>query len=167
MAVVATFAIAADKIAETVAEIYNTSLVQPELTPRSKEELLALARGGNLAQVYVDGKLAGWGAFEPLIKNVHEVGLVYIKPEYRTTEVFNALMHVIGVRPEDKVAASYDPAYIRYVVRAWGGKYSSLAEVTWRSRGKFLTKRMNAASRKSIQNRMKDSKPKYVFIRGK
>jgi len=167
MAVIASFDIAANQIGAVVDEIYETTKKQPELTPRSKEELIALARDGNLALVYVDETLAGWGAFEPLVKNVHEVGMVYIKPELRTTEVFNALMNAIGARTEDKVAASYDPAYIRYVVRAWGGKYSSLLEVLWRSRGKFLTKRLNSQSRKAIQNRMKEKKPHYVFVRGK
>jgi hypothetical protein len=164
MAVRATFEIAGQDQAALIQEIFNTSQDQSELTPRSISVLRDLAQRQALAVVFVDQVLAGWAAVEPLARNLSEVGMVYVKPEFRGAAVFNKLMQVIAARPERMLLATYDKSLIRYVVSAWQAKQTNLFGAIVLSRGKFLTKRLNAASGKAIRNKLQKSKPLYAIV---
>ena len=164
MAVMATFEIPGHGLEHLIQEIFTTSQKQPELTPRSPEILRDLVKNENLAVIYVDGELAGWAACEPLTANVAEVGMVYIKPEFRSAAVFNELMQLISSRPEKMLLATYDRALIRYVVRVWKAKQINLLAAIILSRGKLITKRLNSDSRKAIRSKLQKSKPLYAIV---
>lgn len=164
MALTATFKVPSAELPAIVKEIFEVSSAQAELTPRSIERLTALAQAETLALVYQDQKLIGWAAIERLTKNLSEIGMVYIKPEYRSPEAFNALMQLVAARKDNYLLATYDQALIRYVKNAWQAKETNLFGAILRSHGKFLTKRMNSESRKSINKRLKHSKPSYAIV---
>lgn len=164
MALRAAFAIPGQDLEGLVKEIFTTSDSQPELTPRSAELLEKLAHAGNLAVIYVDDQLAGWAAVEPLTRKVAEVGLVYVKPEFRSAAVFQELMKLVAARPEKMLLATYDPALIRYVVGVWKAKPISLFGAILVSHGKFLTKRLDAESRKAIRNKLQKGKPLFAIV---
>ncbi len=150
--------------ADEVQAIYRATSELAELTPRSHETLEELAKGNRLAVIRVDGKLAGWAAVEPLTRNLSELGMVFVKPEYRGAESFDALIREVAKRSERILLATYNPALIRYAMRAWKGREIGLGTAIVLSRGKFLTKRLGASSRKSIQARLKTSRPRYALI---
>ena len=164
MAITATFKIASAKIPATVTEIFKVSSAQAELTPRSIERLTELAKAETLALVYQDQELIGWAAIEKLTNNLSEIGMVYLKPDYRSPEAFNALMQLVAARKDNYLLATYDQALIRYVKSAWQAKETTLFGAILRSNGKFLTKRLNSESRKSINKRLKHSKPSYAIV---
>lgn len=164
MAVKASFDIPPTKQKAIVQEIFQISSKQPELTPRNIETLIELANGGGLALVFVSDELAGWAAVEPLTDNLCEVGMVYVKPEFRSAEVFTALMNLVASRKERMLLASYDPALIRYVQTVWNAKKTNLLGAVIASRGRFITKRLNSSSRKAIQRKMQTGKPLFAIV---
>jgi len=164
MAITATFEIAPTTLLAVVKEIFEVTSAQAELTPRSIEKLTELAKANTIAVVYKDNSLVGWGAVERLTKNMSEIGMVFIKPEHRSAEVFNALMQLVANRKDTYLLATYDQALIRYVKTVWNAKETNLLGAIFLSHGKFLTKRLNSESRKSISTRLNDSKPSYAII---
>jgi len=61
------------------------------------------------------------------------------------------------------VFATYDPALIRYGERVWGCHPTSLFWVTLLSRGRFITKRLNANTRATVNSHLKDRKPLFAI----
>ena len=135
-----------------------------ELTPRPLETLHELAREGRLVLLHSDGKLAGWAAIERLTKNLSELGMVYIRPEYRSAKAFDTLIQEIAKRPERMLLATYTGAIMRYAGKVWKSREITLAKAIWISRGRFLTKRLNPESRESIQGRLASATPRYALI---
>jgi hypothetical protein len=164
MAITATFEIAPTKLPAVVKEVFEVTSAQAELTPRSIEKLTELAKANALAVVYKDNSLIGWAAVERLTKNFSEIGMVFIKPEHRSAEVFNGLMQLVAKRKDTYLLATYDQALIRYVKTVWDAKEINLLGAILLSHGKFLTKRLNSESWKSISTRLNDSKPSYAII---
>ena len=95
MAITATFQIEPALISHVVSQIHEVTAAEPGLTPRSIARLTELAQSEKLAVLFADGKLAGWAAVEKLTKNISELGLLYLKPEYRSAGNFNALAQLI------------------------------------------------------------------------
>jgi hypothetical protein len=164
MAITATFNIPKEQLVKVVTEIFEVTSKLAELTPRSLDTLTELAKTNALAVVYQGAEIIGWAAVEQLTNTLSEIGMVYIKPEFRSAESFNALMQLVSKRKDNYLLATYDQALIRYVKTVWNAKETNLFGAVIRSRGKFLTKRMNAASRASISSRMKTSKPSYAIV---
>jgi len=164
MAITATFEIEPTKLPTVVKEIFLVTSAQAELTPRSVEKLTALAKANTLAVVYMENMLIGWAAVEKLTKNLSEIGMVFIKPEHRSAEVFNALMQLVAKRKDTYLLATYDQSLIRYVKTVWNAKETNLLGAIVRSKGKFLTKRLNSESRRSIKTRLKETKPSYAIV---
>jgi hypothetical protein len=164
MAITATFEIEPTKLPAVVKEIFEVTSAQPELTPRSVEKLAELAKANTLAVVYKDNSLIGWAAVEKLTRGLSEIGMVYIKPEYRSAEAFNALMQLVAKRKDTYLLATYDQALIRYVKTVWNAKETNLLGAIVKSKGKFLTKRLNSESRKAIKTRLKETKPSYAIV---
>ena len=164
MAITATFQIDPEKLQTVVRQIYETTSALAELTPRSEERLTELANANTLAVVYKENEIIGWAAVEKLTKNMSEIGMVYLKPEHRSAEAFNALMQLVAKRKDTYLLATYDQVLIRYVKSAWKAKETNLLGAILRSRGKFLSKRLNSESRQSISTRLKHSKPSYAIV---
>jgi len=164
MAITATFEIEPTKLPAVVKEIFEVTSAQAELTPRSVEKLTALAKANTLAVVYKDKSLIGWAAVEKLTNNLSEIGMVFIKPEHRSAEVFNALMQLVAKRKDTYLLATYDQSLIRYVKTVWNAKETNLLGAIVRSKGKFLNKRLNSESRRSIKSRLKETKPSYAIV---
>ena len=162
MALTATFATPASQ--NVIAEILQVSQSQVELTPRNRTVLENSAKAGNLAQLYSDKQLIGWALIEPLTRNLAEVGLVFIYPEFRSAGSFNVLMKLIASRPERMLLATYDQNLIRYVCQAWEAKRLNLFQVAFISRGRFITKRLNRASLRAIGDKVKKNKPLYAVV---
>lgn len=164
MAITATFQITPAKLPQVVQEIFEVTSSQAELTPRSVEKLTELAKANTLAVVYDEDLLIGWAAVEKLTKNLSEIGMVYLKPEFRSAEAFNALMQLVARRKDTYLLATYDQSLIRYVKTVWNAKETNLLGAIIRSKGKFITKRLNSESRKAIKTRLKETKPSYAIV---
>ncbi len=164
MAITATFQITPAKLPQVVQEIFEVTSSQAELTPRSVEKLTELAKANTLAVVYDGDLLIGWAAVEKLTKNLSEIGMVYLKPEFRSAEAFNALMQLVARRKDTYLLATYDQSLIRYVKTVWNAKETNLLGAIIRSKGKFITKRLNSESRKAIKTRLKETKPSYAIV---
>ncbi len=164
MAITATFQITPAKLPQVVKEIFEVTSSQAELTPRSVEKLTELAKATTLAVVYDEDLLIGWAAVEKLTKNLSEIGMVYLKPEFRSAEAFNALMQLVARRKDTYLLATYDQSLIRYVKTVWNAKETNLLGAIIRSKGKFIAKRLNSESRKAIKTRLKETKPSYAIV---
>ena len=147
-----------------VNEIFKVTSTLVELTPRPLQTLKQLATEGRLVLIHSDGRLVGWAAIERLTKNLSELGMVYVKPEYRSARAFDALIQEAAKRPERMLLATYTGAIMRYASKVWLAKEISLARAILLSRGRFLTKRLGAKSRESIRGRMTKAKPRYALI---
>ncbi len=152
-----------DRFDETIDEIERMSLASKELTPRSRARLERAARQGNLVVAFSADTLAGWGIREPVSRNTSELGMTFVKPEYRDTDAFELLARELTNTKRKLVMATYRKDLQQYTIDHLGFKPSDLFEVIKVSRGGFLLKRMNPASRRSIQHRMRDSKPLFAI----
>jgi hypothetical protein len=149
-----------------VPEIYATSVSHPNLTPRTLDQLKAIASRGDIVLIKANEDLIGWGIREVLTKNLKEVGLMFIKPEFRTASAFAALARGLAADSGGLVLASYDPSLIRHAVLEFGFREANLIQVIIKSRGRFLAKRLSKDSRRAVAGHLKSSKPLFA-IRGK
>ena len=149
-----------------VTEIYETSVSHPNLTPRSLEELKAIAMRGDIVLIKANETLIGWGIREVLTKTLKEVGLMFIKPEFRSASAFSALAKGLAEDPGELILATYDPSLIRHAVLEFGFKEANLVQVVIKSRGRFLAKRLSKDSRRAVAGHLKEFKPLFA-IRGK
>lgn len=135
-----------------------------ELTPRPITVLRELAKDGRLVLIHSGGQLAGWAAVEHLTSNLSELGMVYVKPEFRSAEAFDALIQEIAKRPERMLLATYTGAIMRYAAKVWQAREIGLLKAILLSRGRFLTKRLNPNSRESIRGRLANANPRYALV---
>lgn len=145
-------------------EIHQVSTSQTSLTPRSIQKLRELNRDGDVLAAFVSGELAGWGLREPLGGSWFELGMLYVKPKFRALDVFLKLCPALVQKPGGYVFATYDKHLRRYALERWDFVDSSIWAVALRTRGRFITKRLDAQSRKSVSQKMKNSKP-LILIR--
>ena len=144
-----------------IAQIQAITANGHELTPRPDEKLRAALNNGELITVYSGLELVGWGLIEPLTKNCSELGLTYIKPSHRGSAAFELLSMRMTAIGGTLLFATYDAGLMSYATRLLGFRPSSLGEFLKVSRGRFVFKRLNRESRKSIRGRMRTAKPLY------
>ena len=163
MALVATaLSAAADNVA-TIQEICDRSASESSLTPRSLETLRAVANSGDLIVLLNDGSLAGWAIRERLTPKVKEVGLMFVKPEFRSPTAFALLAREVTNDPAELLFATYEPALIRFVIAELGFRASSLWQLTLRSRGRFITKRLSRETRAAVAEHTRTAKPLFAI----
>jgi hypothetical protein len=149
---------------EVLTAIFDVSVATPELTPRSRETLVDALADGRLVMAFVDGELAGWGLREPLGRNLVELGLTYTKPQFRSEPVLRGVAELLVAPGNSCVLATYEPRIIAYMVRRFGFRQCTLGEIVRRSRGRFLFKRFDRASRAAIRSRLKHRTPHYAIL---
>lgn len=164
MAVTIVTELPAETAANTLSEIHAISTATAELTPRSMAVLERALADGRLVIGFVDGTLAGWGLKEPLGRGVFELGMAYTKPEFRGFPVFVGVTQRLVAPGSTYVFATYDPKAVAYMRRRFGFRETTLGEVVRRSRGRFLLKRLDRASRRSIASRIATLTPKYAIL---
>lgn len=164
MALNATTVVPALQLGRVIDEVFAVSSAHSdEVTPRSHEALERLALQERLALVFDEDTLAGWAVIEPLTSGLSELGMTYVKPGFRKSEVFHSLIKLISRRPERFVFATYDPALIRYAERVWGCHRTNLLWVALLSRGRFISKRLDAKTRASVNAHLKERKPLFAI----
>jgi hypothetical protein len=146
-----------------VATISEESASVSELTPRSRESLERLARDGNIVIVRVDDELAGWGVREPLGRGVFELGMTYVRPTFRATDAFRRLAAEMVSATDEYLVATYKPELVDFLVREHGFRRSGLVEFVWRSRGSFITKRLDRASCTAVRDHASTGRALYVI----
>lgn len=147
-------------------EIHNTALTEAKLTPRSVESLRAVALAGDLVILNSDNSLVGWGIREELRPGLKEVGLMFIKPEFRSAASFILLARELANVRDSLILATYDAALIRQAVIEFGFREASLLQVIIASRGRFVTKRLNRSSRTAVAQHTKTGKPLFAIRDG-
>lgn len=163
MAVVVTTTLEPEDVDDVLSEINRISVKTHELTPRSVEALRGLLVQNNLVMVFVDGQLAGWGVREPLARGVFELGMTFVRPEFRSTTAFDRLAHELVSGNRTFLVATYKPELVRYLEREFGFRQSHLTEFIWLSRGRFLSKRLSRESRRAVRSHLKNAKPFYTL----
>ena len=148
---------------QVLSEVHETSLRQPDLTPRSLDVLRQVAQSGDLITLWSDGSLAGWGVRETLAPGLKEVGLMFVKEHYRSAPAFSELTRELGNDDAALIFASYDPALIRFVIAKHGFKPVSLFKVALVSRGAFIAKRLGKATRKAVREHTNRAKPLFAM----
>lgn len=132
-----------DVTSEDLDEIVQQLRDTTELTPRTRASLelnqVAVARDGN--------KMIGWLISEYLRRNVYEIGGAYINPSYRRQGIFSRLIDKLTLSNQTYIVASYSPYIINHFYNSHKFKKSSLLQVTFLSRGKFITKRVRSSLR--------------------
>jgi len=144
-------------------EIHTTVLAENSLTPRSVESLRAAAQAGDLVILNNDNQLVGWGIREELRPGLKEVGLMFIKPEFRSAASFILLARELANVSDGLILATYDAALIRQAVIEFGFREASLMQVIIASRGRFVTKRLNSSSRAAVAQHAKTAKPLFAI----
>ncbi|MEO0024706.1 MAG: hypothetical protein RL196_1147 [Actinomycetota bacterium] len=166
MALVATNKHDPSTLSALLTEIEQRVLAEPGLTPRSRRALQKVANSGDLILLWSEGNLAGWGVRERLAPSVKEVGLMFVKPEFRGAVAFAELARELTNDRATLIMASYDPALIRYVVAKCAFQRASLGDVALRSWGRFITKRLSKTARTAVRQHTSLAKPQFA-IRGK
>ena len=155
--------VSAERSPIVLAEVYRVSVESGELTPRSLKKLEKLLKQGRLVLAFIDDQLAGWVVAEKLAPGLSELGMAFVKPEFRNQPVFDALAHRAITNDEAFLFATYNPAMLRYVEREFGFVPVPLWRVALRSWGVFVFKRLGRVARNSVRERMKVSQPLFAL----
>ena len=153
----------ANRFDEIIDEIERVSHASKDLTPRSRARLERAAKHHNLVVAFDGNTVAAWGIREPIAPNVSELGITFVKPEYRDTNAFDLLAHELANTKRKLVMATYRKDLQQYTIDHLGFRTRTLNEVIKVSIGGFLLKRFNQASKRSIQNRMQATKPLFAI----
>lgn len=137
-----------------------------EVTPRSRLALEDAVRNNNLYLAFSDRELIGWALAEPLTNKVTELGMAYVKPAFRNDRVLHRLLGEVARRPERIIIATYSQNLLNYAKDTWNCDELTLFQVALVTRGRFITKRLNAETRKHVNAHMKAGKPKFAITRG-
>lgn len=150
-----------------IEEILNISNAQSnEVTPRPRFVIEQAARNNNLYLAFSGLELIGWALAEPLTKSVTELGMAYVKPSFRNERVLHGLLGEVAKRPERIIIATYSQPLLDYAKQTWNCQEINLFVVALITRGRFITKRLNADTRKHVNAHMKAGKPKFAITRG-
>jgi len=141
-------------LSDVLAEIARFAATEPALTPRPIEDLRAAASRGNIVVLR-----HGWAVREVLRPGLAEIGMMYIKPAFRTPAAFIRLARELTNVPEALILATYDSALLRLAVLEFGFREASLGQVIMRSRGRFLVKRLSAESRRAVREHTRTARP--------
>ncbi|MEY4450964.1 MAG: hypothetical protein RLZZ380_85 [Actinomycetota bacterium] len=153
-----------EKVVQIVNEIFEISSAQTqELTPRTKETLFALAESKRLITASLNGSLIGWVVVEKLEKDVSELGMAFVKPEFRRAGVLHKMLEEASKRPERLIIASYSSELIEFGIKHWGARKITLWQVALVSRGRFITKRLNPKTSSVVNKHLRDHKPLFVI----
>lgn len=149
---------------KVVSEVFTiTSELTKDLTPRSLETLFHLSNEKRLITAFQDDQLIGWAVVEKLTKSVSELGMAYVKPEFRRKGVLHRMLDEASKRPEILVLASFSPELIEYGVRRWDARRSSLWEVALISRGRFITKRLKSRTMRTVNKHLSERRPLFAI----
>ena len=140
-------------------EIYEISQSELGLTPRKLQTLKLLARDGHVIAAFKGDELVAWALREPLTKNCYELGMFFVKPKHRGLEVFLQICPALVTREGSYIFATYNQKLLDYAIKDWGFREATIAQVTLKSRGKFITKRLDKETRASVSRKMKQAKP--------
>ena len=138
-----------------------------EVTPRSRLALESAVRNNNLYLAFSGSNLIGWAIAEPLTKRVTELGMAYVKPEFRKERVLHGLLGKVAERPEQILIATYNDGLLEYAKATWNCQEITLLQVALKTRGKFITKRLNSETRKHVNAHLRAGKPRFAITRGK
>lgn len=153
----------AELIGETLLEIIQVTEETGHLTARSEDTLRKLLDNSRLAMVFDADVLVGWALREPLTKKLSEVGMAYVKPEYRGTPAFKMMTEEFAKNPESFVFATYNRFLIDYTVREFGFVEVDLKEVLRISHWRFLLKRIKPKTMFHIRKKLQEQTPIYAI----
>lgn len=153
-----------NRVEKVIDEISFTSSIEEKLTPRTKKSLYQRLNRRQLAIVLDDNDLVGWGVIEPLKAGWCELGMTFVKPQYRSTSAFRMLARELVLRKESVIFATYDKKLFDYVRREFGFRESNLKEVLKLAGNTFLLKRLNLEAIKSIRKRYAKQTPIYAVL---
>jgi len=148
-------------IVEEIVRVTNDH--SDELTPRSAETLMQLLAEQRLCLIFSGEVLAGWAVIEPLTKRLSELGMAYVKPEFRGVGVLRELLQLTAMRSERIVYATYSRELLDYSVASWGCTELKLWQVVLLSRGKFITKRLDRKTRATVRAHLDKRKPLFAI----
>ena len=152
------------KVEATIAEIVAVSnQYSDDLTPRSPETLRVLLSDKRLCLIYSDEVLAGWAVIEPLTRTLSELGLAFVKPEFRGMGVLRELLQLTAMREERIVYATYNRELLDYSIASWGCTELKLWQVVLLSHGRFITKRLDRKTRNAVKAHMEKRKPLFAI----
>lgn len=165
MALSVTSTVNVREIESILRDISSTAITEPGLTPRPIAVLRAAAVRNDLVVLLADGVLAGWGVRETLCPGLKEIGLLYVKPAFRSPSAFMLLARELAETPDALVLATYDPALLRLAITEFDFRPATLGRVVVQSSGKFITKRLTRASRRAVREHTREATPLFA-IRG-
>lgn len=166
MALSVTSTLNREAVESLVMDIAATALSEPGLTPRPIAEISAAAARGDLVVLHDDNVVAGWGVRETLRPGLKEIGLLYVKPTFRSPSAFMLLARELAAAPDALVLATYEPALVRLAITEFEFGPATLGQVVAKSRGQFLVKRLSRDSRRAVRDHTRNAKPLFA-IRGK
>ena len=155
----------ADSVIDEILKISDSH--SHEVTPRSRSVLENAVRNNNLYLAFSDRELIGWAIAEPLTNKVTELGMAYVKPEFRKEHVLHGLLGEVAKRPERIIIATYNENLIDYAKAAWNCDELSLLQVALITRGRFIAKRLNPETRRHVNAHLKIGKPRFAITRSK
>jgi len=100
---------------------------------------------------------------EPLSRNLSELGLAFVKPEFRGTGVLRELLQLTAMRRERIIYATYNRDLLDYSISSWGCTELKLWQVVLLSRGRFITKRLDSTTRSAVKSHLGKRKPLFAI----
>lgn len=149
--------------ANLAADMCETMQTVPSITPRSKQAIISLLKAGNIALAFDGDTLVGWLVAMPYSSRVQELGMAYIKPEYRGRGILNRMIKPLIDRHTISLAVTYELRLANLLIDRWGFAPSSLAHFAYCSRGLFILSRLRSVRAiRAVTSHITTRKPIYL-----
>lgn len=144
--------------------IYHVCQTNPNLSPRSKKEIINSYENGFLLIALDGSTIAGWVMRIPYTKNFQELAAGYIEERYQTRGIFTKLINTATLFTPLSLLVTFNISFAESLIKKGHCTKSSLLKAILLSRGIFLLSRINKKRLLAIQRHYKTSNAVYVLF---
>ena len=152
------------KAEEIINTILKISKTDPNLSPRTRSELVNTYKKRRLLIAMDSSTPIGWILRVPYSNNAQELAAAYVVEPDRSKGIFTKLLREAVKSAKISILVTFNKQLASYLINKLGFQESSFWEVIKISKGKFLIDRLNAERLIAIVKHFTKNSPTYLIF---
>ena len=145
-------------------KIQKACITNPNLSPRTKNELMTACKDKRLIIAINNSSPVGWLLRLPYTNGSQELAAVYVVDSHRSKGIFTKLLKRATKEAKISLLVTFNKQLANYLINKQDFKRSSLWEAVKISKGQFLLDRLNINRLIAIAKHLTRSNPIYLIF---
>ena len=145
-------------------KIQKACKTNPDLSPRTKNELMTACKDKTLIVAMNNSSLVGWVLRLPYTNGSQEIAAAYVVDSHRSKGVFTKLVNEATKQAKVSLLVTFNKKLANYLINKQDFKRSSLWGAVKISKGQFLFDRLNINRLIAIAKHFSKSNPTYLIF---